>query len=119
MFLKPIVFRNIINPENRKAISDFHDKTIHAVAGIGRPEKFFQGLRKLGLKIIEHPFPDHHQYLAEDFQFKAENVIMTEKDAVKCNELANENFWYMETEAILNDILIGELLGRLIKHRKA
>lgn len=71
-------------------LAHFADKTIHAVAGIGNPERFFQQLHAHRLKVIAHPFPDHHRFTARDFAF-AENpatiVLMTEKDAVKCAPL--------------------------------
>src|SRR5690606_20568690 len=58
-------------------------RRLHAVAGIGNPARFFETLRSLGVDVIEHAFPDHHAFTATDLQF-ADNlpVIMTEKDAV-------------------------------------
>lgn len=58
---------------------------IHAVAGIGNPQRFFDSLRSLNFDIVEHVFPDHHPYRASDFHFDEDlPIIMTEKDAVKC-----------------------------------
>lgn len=58
---------------------------VHAIAGIGHPARFFDSLRARGAEVIEHPFPDHHAYTAQDVQFlDGLMVLMTEKDAVKC-----------------------------------
>ena len=42
---------------------------MHAVAGIGHPEHFFNFLKQQGAQIIEHAFPDHYHYRQEDFLF--------------------------------------------------
>jgi len=54
----------LINENQQCNIDDFKGKTIHAVAGTGHPARFFSMLRKLGLNIIEHKFPDHYSYKA-------------------------------------------------------
>lgn len=62
--------------------------TIHAVAGIGNPTRFFNLLRQSGFKVLEHAFPDHHRFKARDLQFPDQYPIyVTEKDAVKCQHL--------------------------------
>ena len=56
-----------------------------AVAGISRPERFFDSLRSLGLDITEYPLPDHaHIDPAWLATLPEPGVIMTAKDAVKC-----------------------------------
>src|SRR5581483_3317461 len=91
---------NMIDATRVEAPSKFAVCAVHAVAGIGNPQRFFAHLRSLGLTIRPHPFPDHYQYTAEDFVFaKDEPVVMTEKDAVKCFAFAYENFWYLPVEA--------------------
>lgn len=47
-------------------------QTLHAVAGIGNPARFFATLRQLHWHPIEHSFPDHAQYQPQDFNFSAE-----------------------------------------------
>ncbi|MCY0966423.1 tetraacyldisaccharide 4'-kinase [Parathalassolituus penaei] len=77
-------------------------RTVHAVAGIGNPQRFFATLRKLGMNPIEHVFADHHPYQPEDLQFGDKHpVVMTEKDWVKCREFVTENSWYLPVEAVL------------------
>lgn len=77
---------------------------IHAVAGIGNPERFFLGLEKLGFEVIRHGFPDHHAYSASDLQFSdGLPVVMTEKDAVKCQNLTGSGYWFLPVEADFED----------------
>ena len=81
-------------------------KTIHAVAGIGHPIRFFRQLRALGLNIVEHSFPDHHRYGIEDFQFSDDDsvIIMTAKDAVKCIAFAKPDWLYLAVEVEMNTL---------------
>ncbi|ABI56783.1 tetraacyldisaccharide 4'-kinase [Alkalilimnicola ehrlichii MLHE-1] len=74
--------------------------TVHAVAGIGHPARFFATLEGLGYRVIPHPFPDHHPYRAGELRFGDDRpVIMTEKDAVKCAGLAPARSWFLPVEA--------------------
>jgi tetraacyldisaccharide 4'-kinase len=73
---------------------------VHAVAGIGHPQRFFASLRALGLAVIEHAFPDHHRYRPGELEFgDALPVLMTEKDAVKCHGFALAHHWYLPVAA--------------------
>jgi tetraacyldisaccharide 4'-kinase len=71
-------------------------------------------LRNLGLKIIEHPFPDHHQFIARDLNF-ADNypIIMTEKDAVKCKGFANKKIWVLAIDVKLPQKFVNALCKKL------
>lgn len=75
---------------------------VHAVAGIGNPQRFYQTLKQLSLIPIEHDFPDHYQYQVSDFHF-ADNlpIVMTEKDAVKCQSFAGDDWFYLAIGAQL------------------
>lgn len=78
-------------------IEELKGQDVHAVAGIGNPQRFFSYLRSLGLRVILHQFPDHHDFSAEDVAYSTEGpVVMTEKDAVKCRTFANENHYYLK-----------------------
>jgi len=93
---------------------------VHAVAGIGHPQRFFNALRSAGFDVIEHPFDDHHQFMASDFDFDDDlPIVMTEKDAVKCESLANSKFYYLPVEAKLNSaalMVFDKLVDAAIKH---
>lgn len=63
---------------------------VHALAGIGNPERFFDTLHDMGIRFQTHPFPDHFQYRPVDLEFSDNNdIVMTEKDAIKCQLFAS------------------------------
>jgi tetraacyldisaccharide 4'-kinase len=77
-------------------------RVVHAVAGIGHPERFFATLAALGLEVIPHPYPDHHRFAPGDITFAdGLPLIMTEKDAVKCRRFAAPGHWYLPIAAHL------------------
>ena len=84
-------------------LSTFRGRTVHAVAGIGRPERFFDTLRRAGVEPICHAFADHHPFVAEDLRFKdAFPLLMTAKDAVKCRAFAPPDSWVLPVAAQLD-----------------
>ena len=79
-------------------------KKVHAVAGIGNPNRFFSQLRHAGIDIVRHVFPDHHAFQPQDLVFDDElPVVMTEKDAVKCRKFATRNMWYLPVAAEMSN----------------
>jgi tetraacyldisaccharide 4'-kinase len=114
MRLSGQVFYNAKDPNWHALAGDIRGQNLHAVAGIGRPKRFFDHLRRLGLSVIEHPFPDHHAYREEDFTFGTEAIVlMTEKDAVKCRLFARETWWVLAVTARLDERFGAELLTKL------
>ncbi|GGG03741.1 tetraacyldisaccharide 4'-kinase [Cysteiniphilum litorale] len=71
--------------------------TCYAVAGIGNPKRFFNTLKNLGFMVEEYPFKDHHSFTLDDFKAMNDNMpmIMTYKDAVKCQGFAKDNWYYL------------------------
>ena len=105
---------NLADTEVRRRLVDFSSAMVHAVAGIGRPSRFFEFLRRSGLEVVEHPFPDHHRFSANDLAFAGDDIVlMTEKDAVKCESVATGNLWYVPVDAILDAEFYNELTERL------
>lgn len=88
---------------------------IHAIAGIARPERFFTMLEREGINARCHPFPDHHRFRSSDFNTipVGSMIIMTEKDAVKCQNLALKNAWYVPVNATLSNELEAALIQKL------
>ena len=104
---------NLIDPDERRPLGDFRGR-VHAVAGIGNPQRFFAYLEQQGLRIIPHPFADHHPFTPEDLHFgDGRPVLMTEKDAVKCLRGVRPQFWYLPVTARLDPEFESRLLARL------
>ncbi|MFK7794304.1 MAG: tetraacyldisaccharide 4'-kinase [Gammaproteobacteria bacterium] len=94
----------LTDPNDRSTLEQFKGQTVHAVAGIGNPNRFFNNLASLGLKVIEHAYPDHASYEMSDFSFSDQNpILMTEKDAVKCQTLSLDNAWFVPMQTKLPD----------------
>jgi tetraacyldisaccharide 4'-kinase len=99
-------------------LSRFSGQRVHAVAGIGDPERFFATLRSHGIAIVPHAFADHHRYTAEDLRFGSDlPVLMTEKDAVKCMRFAGERHYSVPVSGELPEAFWIALLDRLAKLR--
>lgn len=114
MQLNGVQFHNLHNPARTADATYFHGQHVHAIAGIGHPERFFTHLQRLGLTPQTHPFPDHHRYAASDLDFGDDNaILMTEKDAVKCLSFAHENCWVLRVDAQLDPALIQLILKKI------
>jgi len=106
---------NMRTNETRK-LSEFTNRKVHAVAGIGYPAFFFNGLKKYQIDVVEHEFPDHYQYNLQDLRFEEGAIVMmTEKDAVKCMRFANKFFWYVPVNVTLGNDFGQHLLMLLEK----
>jgi len=92
----------------------FAGSRVHAVAGLGDPGRFFAMLRDAGIAVVPHVFPDHHAYVAGDFAFGSPlPVLMTEKDAVKCDAFARPGWHAVPVQAQLPEAFWVALLDRL------
>ncbi len=120
MKLTPSNFISLTNPQQSLALTEFKGKTVHAIAGIGNPQRFFNLLKSHGIEVVEHPFEDHYAYSEQDLAFGDQlPVLMTEKDAVKCRRIARSNnsvpMWYLPVEAQLDEAFALSVLGKLKK----
>lgn len=99
---------------DRQRLEAWTGQSVNAVAAIGHPARFFESLRARGLTVIEHPFPDHHSFVAADFDFDDDHpLLMTDKDAIKCGAFAKPHWWRVPVTASLPDALINQLTQRL------
>jgi tetraacyldisaccharide 4'-kinase len=112
MHLEGSSFYNLLNPELWSGPERFRNRNVQAIAGIGDPDRFFGQLQKLGITFEARPFPDHHAFAAADLEFPgADAVLMTEKDAVKCQPYADERHWVLRVDAQV-DPALGEVVLR-------
>lgn len=94
---------NLQQPHIDYQLQQFSHQRVHAVAGIGNPQRFFNLLKSFDIDVIEHEFSDHHRYVASDFAFANDGlpILLTEKDAVKCTTLATKTMFCVAVTAIL------------------
>ena len=106
-----------------RELSDFAGKTVHAVAGIGHPERFFRMLEAYSIKVYRHPLPDHADIESDDILFDDDlDVLMTEKDAIKCQRLDTAKCWYVPVAVDFHDGVadtIANIVFQSFQGRKA
>ncbi|BAN47878.1 tetraacyldisaccharide 4'-kinase [Metapseudomonas resinovorans] len=89
-------------------------QAVHAVAGIGNPQRFFATLEALNWRPIPHPFADHAVYSPQTLEFApALPLLMTEKDAVKCRAFAAADWWYLAVDAAPSPAFVAWFDGQL------
>ena len=114
MDLRGDSFCRVTHPRERLPAAAFARKKLHAAAGIGNPKRFFDHLAGLGLATVNHAFPDHHAYAASDLDFgNYEALLMTEKDAVKCEAFARAHWYALQVEAELAPAFFDFIMAKL------
>ncbi|MEX2122556.1 MAG: tetraacyldisaccharide 4'-kinase [Woeseia sp.] len=84
------------------ALDAFRDKTVHAIAAIGNPQRFFRLLESQGIRVIPHAFADHAVLSRSELEFGDDlDVLMTEKDAMKIGKPAPLHWWYVAVDLTL------------------
>ena len=103
---------------------------VHAVSGIGYPQRFFDTLLSLGFDVIGHAYPDHYDFsLHELLQYSEQPIIVTSKDAVKIRALLLDaasrqplseeyqelvsRLWVLPVTAVLSDSCYDSLQQQL------
>jgi len=77
-----------------RTLESFRKEPVHAVAGIGNPQRFFDLLRDANLDVEAHPLEDHAEITLDELTFDEPGpVLITEKDAVKCEHLKANGVW--------------------------
>lgn len=113
MHLQADTLQRLWNPQSDMPQTDnaipVSNSRIHAVSGIGYPQRFFDTLKSLGFDVVGHPYPDHYDFsLAELLQYSDYPIVVTSKDAVKIKALLSE----YTTDQVLN-AEYAELINRL------
>ena len=88
--------------------------SVAAVAAIGHPLRFFATLKAMGVAFKAYSFADHHQFQPSELCVPEKIVVMTEKDAVKCQPFATDTMYYLPVEAKMCD----EFWTALWSHRQ-
>jgi tetraacyldisaccharide 4'-kinase len=103
-----------LNGSLTRPIEGFSGTTVHAVAAIGNPERFFNLLRAHGMQVIEHAFRDHARLSGSDLKFGDDfEVLMTEKDAVKINSTISDKYWTVPVDLKIDPVVAGPWLEQI------
>jgi tetraacyldisaccharide 4'-kinase len=104
----------------------FAGRSVFAIAGIGRPEKFFHTLQAMGARVVgARAFPDHHRYTLLEIEAVkqiAANagalLVTTEKDLVRIDANRRNGILCVPVHAVFaDDPNLGILLDRLAAAR--
>ncbi|MEG9498499.1 tetraacyldisaccharide 4'-kinase [Mannheimia indoligenes] len=117
MSLEPSSAVNLLTNE-RRPLSEFSQPCV-AIAGIGHPPRFFTMLEELGIPLQKtQGFADHQDFDASQLNALADcqtPLLMTEKDAVKCQAFAKENWWYVPVSAKFSEKSTACLLTPILQ----
>ncbi|MDH3552932.1 MAG: tetraacyldisaccharide 4'-kinase [Gammaproteobacteria bacterium] len=103
-----------LNGSLTRPIRGFSGTTVHAVAAIGNPTRFFDMLRSHGIQVIEHALPDHAKLDIKDLRYgDAFEILMTEKDAVKLEGTTSDKYWTVPVELEIDPVLAGPWLEQI------
>lgn len=109
-------FTNLTDAQLTVKAEFFAGKNVKAIAGIGNPQRFFAQLTQLGVQFEPIMFDDHHAYTAQELvKLNAEIIVMTEKDAVKCQAFAQTNMWMLPVEAEISSDLTDLMVAKIGK----
>ncbi|MGX9462050.1 tetraacyldisaccharide 4'-kinase [Shewanella sp. A14] len=92
--------------------------SVVVMAGIGNPQRFFNSISQLGYKVVQTvEFADHQAFDHKQLSDLSvhHSLLMTEKDAVKCRDFAQSNWWYLPVNAKLNPEFDHALLSQLLQ----
>lgn len=115
MTLAPAALRKVVD-NSVITTGNVTQQTYVAIAGIGNPQRFYNTLATHQFNIsAQHDFPDHHGFTLADIASVSNGcaVIMTEKDAVKCQSFAQDNWYYLPVNANLDEQFLPNLLLKL------
>jgi tetraacyldisaccharide 4'-kinase len=97
-----------LNGSLTRPIGRFAGTTVHGVAAIGNPRRFFDMLRGHGMQVIEHAYRDHSRLGRNELEYGDDfDVLMTEKDAVKLDPSTSDKFWTVPVELEIEPVVAG------------
>lgn len=120
MHVEPRLLINLCSGERRPlAGAPFNmGNIVQAIAAVGNPDRFFSSLSVLPYQIQTFPFPDHYSFSESDFDSGKldphQPIVMTEKDAVKCQPFARANFWSVSVAVELDAAFVEALTQRIV-----
>lgn len=84
----------LVEPGRKTPLATFAQSRPAIVAGIANPKQFYDALVRTGVQGKLFAFADHYNFSAADFEAMGERaILMTEKDAAKCRNFADQRMW--------------------------
>ncbi len=103
-----------LNGSLTRPVEGFAGTTVHGVAAIGNPARFFDMLRAHDMQVIEHALPDHAKLDIRNLRFRDDfEVLMTEKDAVKLEGTIADKYWAVPVELNVDPLVAGPWLEQI------
>ncbi|WP_100657142.1 tetraacyldisaccharide 4'-kinase [Alteromonas flava] len=106
---------NVADSSLTLTLDDFKQRyaSLDGVCAIGNPQRFFNSLAEQGISLKRQlVFNDHHLYRSSDLPQGA--LVMTEKDAVKCQAFAHPDWWFLQIDAQLSHSFFTQTMRHLI-----
>ena len=102
-------------PASQPSLIALRKRPVTAAAGLARPARFFDMLRQAGLQVTALPLPDHHDFATLPWPAGTEDVVVTEKDAVKlpAERTGGPRVWVAPLNFELNETSRAALLALL------
>ncbi len=119
MSLRTVSFRNLTQQQSLTPAefkNQVLNQTVAAAAGIGAPEKFFDSLRSQGFSLNQTlALPDHHRFTRDTFSsLQTDCILITAKDAVKCQHLNDSRIWVVQVDACFSDPAFTDWLNHAL-----
>jgi tetraacyldisaccharide 4'-kinase len=109
-----------LNGSLTRPIDRFSGTTVHGVAAIGNPQRFFDMLRTHGMQVIEHAFRDHARLRRSDLEYGDDfEVLMTEKDAVKINATMSDKYWAVPVDLVFEPVAAGPWIDQVVSRLRS
>ncbi|MCH2056179.1 MAG: tetraacyldisaccharide 4'-kinase [Thalassotalea sp.] len=107
MTLSPLHMVNLATGE-KLDVAEFaeRNKAVVAIAAIGDPDRFFNTLKRCNIGCENAiGFVDHHAFSEQELTQVAQELplVMTEKDAIKCQPFVHDSWWYLSISATFNE----------------
>ncbi len=129
MQLLPVQFHKVADLQTSLSIeafvAQFSQQETMAIAGIGNPQRFFNTLAELSLEFKTTAFADHHAFSRAELvglpaSSSGNPIIMTEKDAVKCQDFAeaSDEWWYLKVETACSPSLVQAIITKHLQLKK-
>lgn len=103
------------------AVSSLAGRRVCAIAGIAEPDDFFNDVQAAQIQLAQRlPFPDHHSFKREELdELKADHVIMTSKDAIKCRRFNDSRIIEFIRQPSVDDALLNQILAHVNRFQPA